>query len=421
MRYDFDSYLLYEVSRMTLYTVRFKALLNAPVEPETLRAAAEKAFRRFPYFARSLAVNKEGAYELEPCPQPIAVFEEGEETFLLGSPRTNGLLFAISYRDNAVFFSFAHSFCGGFGAMFWIKSTLWQYFTDLGHDVSPEGLFAPDSPQLEGETALPDPDALPKDEPIGEYHGKDSYIPLKDFLGYVLYPAEKQVYTPINIKAESLMKYARAHDGSPNSILSALMYKTCSRLFPDAEQISGGIVCNYQKDVGCPNSYHDLVRLLHTRYTQKLRDWPVEKLSTVTRGMMYLQMQPEVSWKYYRELMAYRSEIDRISGSRQKRKYASENSPLRAGPRDTFNIRYVGNVGWGGLSEFITAAYPITEGHLMLEVTATGDQFCISFETLANTEKYLGEFLKVLREEGIPCTVGETEKSNLPRIALPSA
>ena len=67
MRYDFDSYLLYEVSRMTLYTVRFKALLNAPVEPETLQAAAEKAFRRFPYFARSLAVNEEGAYELEPC------------------------------------------------------------------------------------------------------------------------------------------------------------------------------------------------------------------------------------------------------------------------------------------------------------------------------------------------------------------
>ncbi len=78
----------------------------------------------------------------------------------------------------------------------------------------------------------------------------------------------------------------------------------------------------------------------------------------------------------------------------------------------------MGNVGWGALSDFVTAAYPITEGHLMLEITATGGKFCISFETLAKTETYLGEFLKVLQEEGIPYTVGETERSNLPRIAL---
>ena len=40
MKYDFDSYLLYEVSRMTLYTVRFKVILNSPVIPEILEKAA---------------------------------------------------------------------------------------------------------------------------------------------------------------------------------------------------------------------------------------------------------------------------------------------------------------------------------------------------------------------------------------------
>ena len=417
MKYDFDSYMLYEVSRMSLYTVRLKVILTTPVVPAALKAAAEKAFLRFPYYARTVAVNEEGAFELKPCSLPIAVFEEGE-LIRLGSPQTNGLLFAISYQGNAVYFNFSHNFCGAYGAMFWIKSTLWQYYTDLGYDVDPEGLFVPGSPMPEGETALPDPDILSLAEPVGEYRGGDSYVPMKDFLGYVVVPAEKQVYTPIDIEAEYLMKYARAHDGSPNSILSALMFRMCSRVFPDAQQISGGIACNYQKDVGCPGTYHDLVRLLHARYTPKLNDWPIDKLSTVTRGMMYLQMEPEQSWKYYRNLLAYRDKIDQLSGSFRKKKYAFENSPLRSGPKDTFNISYVGNVGWGGLSEFITATYTITEGHLMLEVTATGGKFCICFETLANTEKYLGEFLKVLQEEGIPYVVGETQRSNLPRIAL---
>ena len=417
MKYDFDSYLLYEVSRMMLYTSRLKVVLNAAVIPETLRGAAEKAFRRFPYFARTVIINEEGAIEFEPCSQPVTVAEE-DGVIKLGTEETNGLLFSISYKDNAVFFNFAHNFCGGSGALPWIKSTLWQYFTDLGYDVSPDGIFVPGSPLLEGETDIPDPDTLPSDEPIWEYDAGDSYYSKTDFIGYVLNPSEAQVYTPVYIGMEDLMKYARAKDGSPNSILSALMFKTCSRLFPNASQISGGIVCNYQKDVGCPNTYHDLVRLLHTRYTPKLRDWPVDKLSTVTRGMMYLQMEPESSWKYYRKILAYRDEIDRMPTFRQKQKYASENSPLRAGMRDTFNISYVGNISWGALSEFVTHAYPLTEGHLMLEVFAIGDQFCISFQTLAKSDKYLREFLNVLQEEGIPYTVGETERSNLPHIVL---
>ena len=127
-KYDFDSYLLYEVSRMTLYTVRFKVFLSAPVYPEMFKKAAERAFRRFPYYARTVSVGKEGAFEFEACSLPIAVLDD-DEPITLGSSQTNGLLFAISYKGNVVYFNFAHNFCGGFGAMFWIKSTLWQYYS----------------------------------------------------------------------------------------------------------------------------------------------------------------------------------------------------------------------------------------------------------------------------------------------------
>ena len=41
-----------------------------------------------------------------------------------------------------------------------------------------------------------------------------------------------------------------------------------------------------------------------------MKDWPIEKLSTVTRGSMYLQMQPEISRETYRKVAAYREKID---------------------------------------------------------------------------------------------------------------
>ena len=63
-----------------------------------------------------------------------------------------------------------------------------------------------------------------------------------------------------------------------------------------------------------------------------------------------------------------------------------------------------------------TQGLTFTQGHLMLEVNATTDKFCISFQTLTKAETYLEAFLKVLEEEGIPYEVGEKEPSNLPGI-----
>lgn len=418
MKYDFDSYLLYEVTQSSLYTVKVRVELNIPVHGEVLRGAAQKAFRRFPYFSRTVRTDEHGAYVLEPCEDPICVFQE-EDPVRLGSAQTNGLFFAVTYRDNTVYFNFSHNFCGGCGAMLWIKSTLWQYLTDEGYEISPEGILTPDSPIPPEETAVPDPGSFPEEEAIGQYTGGDSYFLILHFLPYLINPAKGgQVFYPIKIDRSALMKYARDNDGSPNSILSAAMFRMCSRMFPNAKQISGGIVCNYRKDVGCPETYRDLVRVLHARYLPNMKDWPIEKLSTVTRGSMYLQMQPELSRKVYRQVAAYRDQIDKISGKMLKTAYALKNSPLRNGVKDTFNISYVGNVDWGGLSEYVETIYTLTEGHLMLEINTTRDSICIAFQVLNRDEKFIREFVRVLEEEGIPYELGEMEESRLPQIEI---
>ena len=418
MKYDFDSYLLYEVTPASLYTAKVMVKLSVPVNGEGLRSAAQKAFRRYPYFSRTVRKDEHGAYVLEPSEGPICVFEEGDPV-VLGTARTNGLLFAITYDRDTVYFNFCHNFCGGAGAMPWIKSTLWQYLTDEGYAIEPEGIRTPDSPIPPEETAVPDPASFPEEEVFGQYKGGDSYYPLKEYLGYFVRPSKSgQAFYPITIEQSALMEYARDNDGSPNSILSALMFRMCSRVFPKAKQISCGIVCNYRKDVGCPETYRDLVRVIHARYLPKIKDWPIDKLSTVTRGSMYLQMQPEVSRETYRQVAAYRDEIDRRSNNISKKRYALHNSPLRSGAKDTFNISYVGKLDWGGLSGYIRSLYSLTEGHLMLEINAVGDKFYIAFQILNRDDRYITEFLKVLTEEGIPYELGEMEDSRLPQVEI---
>lgn len=419
MKYDFDSYLLYESVPNSPLTVKVKIELSVDVDGEILKTAAQKAFSRYPYFRRTVRIDEDGGYVLEPSEAQILVREEGE-TCELGGAEANGLFFAITYDKNSIYFNFSHSFCGGCGSTPWVKTTIWQYLTDAGYSVSAEDVRLPDSALEAGETELPRVDSFSNDMVLGEYRGGDSYVPVEDYIAAYMDPAVAKMagYYPILIRKDDLMGYARDNDGSPNSVISAIMFKMTARVFPNAEQLSGRIACNYRTDVGCPNTYRDLVRLLHVRYKSYMKDWEIQKLSTVTRGAMYLQMQREIGQKEYRRLMEYRAGLDAQTTTKNKRKYAMEHSLLHTGVKDTYTISYAGKVNWGGMSPYIQAMYPITEGHLMIEIISFEDVFCISFMALGNDKKYIEGFLNVLDEEGIPYQVGEKRLRNLPTVKL---
>ena len=423
MKYEFDSYLLYEVTPAVAYTVRVKIQMKETVDGQILRQAAERAFRRFWYFARTVRIGSDDAFILENSGMPIVVKEETDQPVVLGSAETNGLYFCITYTDKTIYFNFTHNFCGGSGAMPWIQATLWQYLTDRYHVmIDKTGIVTPDDPVYAREMAYPDSESLPDDEPLGGYKGGNSYVPMDEYMTYFSNPAVGTVFYPIEIGNKELIKYAKENDGSPNSIICAMMFKALSRVYrdnPQAAQISGKIICNYRKDVGCPDTYRDLVRMLHVKYTADMADWSIEKLSTTARGSMYLQMQPEFSVQEYKRLLDFRNGIDEQKTFPEKAEYALTNSLLRADVADTFTISYVGNLAWGGLADYIESVYSITDGHLMLEVNSLPDRFCISFELFTADRKYLDAFLQVLDEEGISYTVGKAEPTRLPGIQLP--
>ncbi len=417
--YDFDSYTLYEIKKRNVYSVRIKVILNAQVRGNVLKAAAEKSFRRFPYYARKAVINSEGAYELVHCEKPITVTPD-EHAVRLGTEDTNDLLFAITYEGSSIYFNFAHNFCGACGAMRWIKATLWQYLTDLGHTIDTAGIMTADTPLTPEESKEPDVHSLPQDPPLGDLaFSPDSFTLMADYMEFMKNPDSIMGSYPISIPKEALMKYSRDNDGSPNSIISSVLFRMCTRLFPDQTKFSVRIACNYRADVGCPETYRDMVRQIQISYPIRIKDWPIENISTITRTKMYLQMQPEVSWEECRKVDAFRRAIDARPDLEAKVDYAVNNSPTTHGTPSTCVISYVGKIEWGGLAPFIEGIYTFTFGHVMLEINATSENFCISFQTVHQHERYVKAFLRILDEEGLPYTVGEFENRKLPEIILP--
>lgn len=423
MKHNPDIYLLYEYKDKLPFTVRMKLVLDAPVDAALLTEAAQEAIGRFPYFSVRVGLDEGQNYTLERNSRPVAVLPEKDERLTLGSEAVNGHLVAITWRDNCIWFNYSHTFCGATGGLFWVKATLYQYMTKkYGPVKAPQDIKLPGTPVADGELFFPDADKLPDDEPISRYDGGDSNLALGRMLRFLLNPFVKDnYYYQIDIPAGDFMEYAAGIDGSPNTILTAMMFKLCSRLFREKKDsfISGRIAADYRDDIGAEESYRDFVRFIHVRYEWSMKDESVRKLNMRTRGAVIRQNQPELGIERFKKIAANHKRTDEQPDLKAKKKFASQNSTFRSDPRDNYTISYVGQTDWGGMEEHITGFYTITDGDLMLEVNALKDKFCISFQLINRDRKPLELFCGLLEEEGVPYSVSERYTRYMPKIQLP--
>ena len=217
------------------------------------------------------------------------------------------------------------------------------------------------------------------------------------------------------------MDYAARIDGSPNTILTAIMFKVCSRLFKKKRGsfLSGRIAADYRGDIGAEFSYRDFVRFAHVRYEWSMKDESIQKLNMRARGALIKQNQPELSYERFKKLARDHKGIDGQPDLKAKKKYASKSSTFRSDPRDTYTISYVGQTDWGGMDAHIRGVYTITDGDLMLEVNALKEAFCITFQLINKDCRPLELFCEVLEQEGIPYEVSDQYVRYMPKIKLP--
>lgn len=418
-----DIYLLYEYMEKLPFTVRFKVQLDAPIDAKLLDQAAQEAIERFPYFKVQVGLDEGQNYTLKHNVRPIAVLPEKDERLVLGSKAVNGQLFAITYRDDCIWFNFSHSICGGFGGMFWLKTTLYQYMQKkYGELTPPADIKLPGTPITDGELHFPDADALPKDEPIYHYDGGDSNLALMRTIKYMINPFVKDCYFyQIEIPTKDFMDYAARVDGSPNTILAAMLYKMSTRLFKEKKDthLSVRIADDYRSDIGADESYRDFVRFIHIRYEWDMKDESIEKLNMRARGAIIKQNQPELSYERFTKLEKAHRGVDEQPDLKSKKNYAKQNNTFRSDPRDNCTVSYVGKTDWGEMDQHIKGLYTITDGDLMLEVNALTDKFCIAFQVIDKKREPLDLFCEILDGENIPYTVSERFARYMPKIELP--
>ena len=420
-----DVYLLYEYMKKNAFTVRVKVNMSEDVDEELLKQAAAEAITRFPYYSVRVDLDEGENFVLLPNDSPIPVLPEKQARLVLGSDEVAGHLFAVTWEGNSIWFNFAHCICGGFGAMYWIKTTMYQYLTKKYGDIKPPAdLKAVGSPVDEAEYAYPDPDKLPLDAPLKRYEEGDSNVGLATDLVYFINPlSDKVYYYEVELESKPFMEYAKNIDGTPNTILAAVMMKTSARYFTKIQgsHISAKIADDYRKDIGCPKSYRDYVRFIHVKYDWEMEKESIERLSQRARGAILLQMQPENSYEWYRKIVEARKGIDRQPDLKSKKQYAQKHSIYKSDSRDTFMVSYVGKTDWGGMSDYIDSIYTITDGNLMLEVNALPDKFCVTFQMLTKDKKPLDLFCDILKKEQIPFKVSERMVRYMPDLELPNA
>ena len=242
-------------------------------------------------------------------------------------------------------------------------------------------------------------------------------------INYFINPFANEVYYyEMELESKPFMEYSKSIDGTPNTVLIAMMMKTAADYFPRVEgwHISAKIADDYRKDVGCPKSYRDFVRFIHVRYDWDMKNESIERLSQRARGAILMQMQPENSYEWYRNQVEARKGIDAQPDLKSKIKYAKKHSIYGSDAHDTYMVSYVGKTDWGGMSEYIRSVYTITDGNLMLEVNALPDKFCVTFQLLTKDRKPLDLFCNILKEEKLPFTVSERMVRYMPDLLLPT-
>ena len=417
--YQPESYLFYDRP----YNVRIRMELKENVDGKLLSETANKVIKRYPYFSVQVTVDGDGKYVIEPNDRPIIVSETRFPNYPLGSEEVNYHMASIDYMENIIFFNVSHSLAGASGIFPWVKSVLYEYITKkYGISLDSSGINLPDSELLPGETAFPRWEDLKDAKTFGEYKGGSGHFLTKDYREAAQNPgAGGNGYYCIEIEQTELMKYVRANDASPGTIVSVFMFKALDSVFgEDIPVITCGMAHNFKDLVNCPNTYEDLTRTLHLKYTRDMSDWPTDKLGTITRGMVMMQSQKENAVYDLKKLMEYHKRIDSFPTLEEKREFCRTQGKFIGDVRDTFNVSYVGKSDWGSLEPYIKSVYTVANGHLNVEINSCNDMFYLCFHQVVNNKGYFEAFLKVLDEEGIKYKVTGFFERNLPGTKLPN-
>ena len=424
MKYSIDTYPLYKDEKRFAFVVRAKLRMTETVDIDVLRSAANKAIKRYPYFAVKVEVDESGSYVRVPNDKDIAVLPMGDKTPFLCSEAVNEHLLFLEVDGRDIYFNISHTMCGGRGLQPWIMTTVWQYVADkYGIVPNAPSIRKPGEPLLDGEMDEPACDMLLREEPIYEYKSKNPKVLIADYMNGLFNPfVRNSNYRVLTFSQKEILSFAKGNDSSVAAFFLIAVAKALDKLLPEKDAVIGGeIAHNMSANIGLKNAHCDILSHILIDYTREQLKMDMEKLGTMTRGQIILQTDPTVSCKELKEKLALYEALDNIQGIKAKRKYMKQHDPStgKDAKHGTYIVNYTGQMDWGEVADYIESYVLIVEGHVMLEVTSVGEKIFVCFMQILDTDKYINAFRDVLNELGISFTMEGPYPKKLPKHQLP--
>ena len=397
--------LLYAAGPDLAGAIRIEIELTEPVDAAALRAALSRAAVRYPYYAVRLA-RRAAAYVMEPNPLPFAVSPEGR-TVTLGSPESNGHLFAFAFDGCRLYMDSVHFITDGNGMFPFLKTILYYYL----HILHPEdafdtaGIALAGSPVPENEADdYPFPAEPLPEEPIGPRSRPAEILTLADQpQGYG--NAGGWTSFRYRIAQKDLMSFVSGVDGSPASFVASLMYRVIADTHPeDRLPVVCGMQHQYRKALGRPYSHMCHVNIVPMIFPDSLRGKDIGLLNTAARGMLILRADDANDVLSVNEHVR-NEELIREMSLPEKRRHMRA-AILEGIGRNTYEVSYTGRVSWSGLDRYVRNVAPYFDltlsGGISLEIFSVHDVFSINLMQRGGGVRYAERFAALLEENGVP-------------------
>lgn len=398
--------------------IRLYIELKEPVQPDALRRAVKTAMERYPYFTVQF-VPKQGDIlpEIVYNPRPVVV-RAGRGAPTLGSEDTNRHLLAFGYEGKTVIVDFSHGLADGTGLMEMVKTLLYYYFHEAtGQWLPADGIRTVETPITAEETDDPYLDPPPLEERFspGRRGAPDSFSLAEDGVS----DAGPATLWRFRVEEDAFLRYSRENDGSPATMFAVFIAKAMFRLHPDlTRDVNIMLARNLRPGFGTPLAHHSLADAFLLCYPAKCRDWSVERLGGVSRGIVYLNTDRDAMLTSIHDKRAF---LQQLYAAKDPQEISDRiRDSFREASRRCAAVSYVGRCFPRQMDAVVEGIYSVVGamGTLVMEINAVNGRFCCTLVQGFAEDTYIRAIAEELRREGIEPEIDEPEPLILAKIEM---
>lgn len=409
---------LYITTKESPNEIRIRIRMRDLIDPEILRRAVDMTMKRYPYFRVELQ-KKEGRYVFAENHRPV-VITDSLHGVDLNSEDSNYHMIAFCRKDNWIVLDVFHGMTDGTGAYEVVRTLLYYYCSErynvklkeegirlVGEEIPEEEWIDP----VANRTDLPSPK---QNELMSDALNLITSAGLEE-------DHHRTVYS-IAISESEFMRFNLDNDGSPGTMVSLLLSRAISKLFPEAENVIRIALClNQRKALHAPLAHQSLVGGVMLEYKDKMRDWPLEMQGTAYRGMVFAQAQEENVLMGVASIKGLNGMILSKESDTERLGIASYINSL-ASRVVTATVSYVGKADYKEAEQYIRdfRLWTSSSGNgLLVEISAVNGRFTLDFLQTFSNPIFVNAFLKELEENGIVYDLQDVNELELPNIQLP--